>query len=203
WTVIQRRYNGQENFFRTWDEYKRGFGNISAEFWFGNEKIHQLTNQKSYRLRIEMKTWTGLKYAVEYENFRLSDEEDGYRLTVGGFVGRDNFISTTPEPIESDSSSVFENNHNNQKFSTKDRDNDGRKYDNCAVHYQGAWWFNACFKSHLNGIYKHYKKSFKKQTKMLYMNEFDDIFNRDGLIWDGIDEHISLKETIMMIRSND
>ena len=26
WTVIQRRFNGKEDFNRTWDEYRDGFG---------------------------------------------------------------------------------------------------------------------------------------------------------------------------------
>ena len=43
WIVFQRRRNGQENFDRTWEEYKIGFGNLKWEFWLGNEKIHCLT----------------------------------------------------------------------------------------------------------------------------------------------------------------
>ncbi len=48
WTVIQRRSNGSVDFYRGWDEYKNGFGDLRTEFWLGNEKIHQLTNQGQY-----------------------------------------------------------------------------------------------------------------------------------------------------------
>lgn len=43
WTVIQRRNNfePQEHFNRTWNEFKHGFGNLTRDFWFGNEFIHK------------------------------------------------------------------------------------------------------------------------------------------------------------------
>ncbi|OXA37475.1 Fibrinogen C domain-containing protein 1 [Folsomia candida] len=43
--------------------------------------------------------------------------------------------------------------HLGNKFSTFDRDNDNTNH-NCAERYMGAWWFNNCFLSHLNGEYK-------------------------------------------------
>ena len=44
--------------------------------------------------------------------------------------------------------------HKDMPFSTKDADHDNEhKNDGCAVQYHGAWWFNACQRSHLNGRY--------------------------------------------------
>ena len=66
---------------------------------------------------------------------------DTHRLHVHGYHGN-----------AGDSMTLGEN-HDNQPFSTHDRDHDSRFYDNCAEHYHGAWWFKSCFQSHLNGRY--------------------------------------------------
>ncbi|KAI4816488.1 hypothetical protein KUCAC02_008814 [Chaenocephalus aceratus] len=40
-----RRTDGSVNFFRNWETYKQGFGNIDGEHWLGLENIYWLTNQ--------------------------------------------------------------------------------------------------------------------------------------------------------------
>ena len=69
-------------------------------------------------------------------------------------------------------------------FSTFDNDNDGDDDGSCAKSYHGAWWFNSCHNSNLNGKY-------------VYGNHSS---NGEGVEWDTFHHHISLKSTIMMIR---
>lgn len=35
--VFQRRMNGKTDFFRSWNDYSKGFGNLSEEFWLGKD----------------------------------------------------------------------------------------------------------------------------------------------------------------------
>lgn len=50
WTVIQRRTDGSVDFYRDWNDYKAGFGDVEGEFWLGNDHIYQLTNQGEFQL---------------------------------------------------------------------------------------------------------------------------------------------------------
>ena len=138
WTVIQNRFDGSVDFYRSWTDYKEGFGDASGEYWFGNDAIHQLTSRSSYRLKVVLKNTDNVTAYAIYDTFQISDESDGYRLTVGDYHGD-----------AGDSLSQ----HNGQMFSTLDRDNDGHTDLACAVRYTGAWWFYNCLYSDLNGPY--------------------------------------------------
>jgi len=144
WTVIQRRLNGQTNFYRGWSSYKEGFGNPQREFWLGNENIYLLTYQGEYpkgsELRIDMEDWADKKYLAKYTKFLLDNEEEKYKLHVSGFTG-DAGDSLTG--------------HDGHMFSTYDEDNDVAG-GNCATTYHGAWWYTSCHSSNLNGEYRWY-----------------------------------------------
>ena len=89
WAVIQRRLDGSVDFYRRWEDYKRGFGDLRGEFWLGLEKISRLTNQKRQKLRIELEDFTGYSCYAEYDNFTVNGENDGYRLASLGFYRGD------------------------------------------------------------------------------------------------------------------
>ncbi|XP_062595442.1 techylectin-5B-like, partial [Saccostrea cucullata] len=36
WTVINKRMDGSVEFYRSWNSYKKGFGNVDGEYWIGN-----------------------------------------------------------------------------------------------------------------------------------------------------------------------
>ncbi|KAL9972069.1 hypothetical protein ACROYT_G018308 [Oculina patagonica] len=136
WTVFHKRFSGFVGFFRGWDEYKNGFGDLRGEFWLGNEKIHQLTEIPS-QLRVEINTTSsGNKYA-KYSNFTVTNEASNYTLFVGFYSG------SATDKLKY---------YNGMSFSTKDRDND-KTSSNCAINNRGAWWYNSCGDSLLNGNY--------------------------------------------------
>lgn len=47
WIVFQKRTNGVVDFYRNWAAYKKGFGDMSSEFWIGLEKIHSVSIEQS------------------------------------------------------------------------------------------------------------------------------------------------------------
>lgn len=90
WTyqVFQRRVDGSVDFYRDWDSYKEGFGNLSSEFWLGNEQLHYLTKQNRYEIRIDVVNRDGAPYYAKFDNFRTNDETDNYRLSqLGTYSG--------------------------------------------------------------------------------------------------------------------
>lgn len=88
WIVIQNRYDGLTDFFRTWNEYKQGFGNIAGEFWMGLDKIYELTSSKLHELMIVMEDFNDVRKVAKYSAFAISDESSFYSLNIlGSFSG--------------------------------------------------------------------------------------------------------------------
>ena len=142
--MFQRRRDGSENFKRGWTDYEKGFGNVKGEHWLGLKKISCLTSVGvKTKLQIDLADFAGhCKYAC-YDYFHVGTPSTNYRLTIGGYQNWG--IGTAGDSMTS-------HNLNGMPFSTHDRDND--KYSgNCAVAWQGAWWYNACTNSNLNGLY--------------------------------------------------
>nr|XP_022919878.1 fibroleukin-like [Onthophagus taurus] len=174
WLVIQKRFSTihQENFNRSWDDYKHGFGNEIAEFWIGNDFLHQLSHLNNLTLRIELINFNGILVWAEYDTFKVANEDDNYRLIISGYNG-----------TASDSFSS----HNNSKFSTFDMKNDDAPICcPCALSYGSGWWFNSCFEANLNGIY----------YKTPITNEY-----YKGIIWEYWLGNYSLQKTKMMVKS--
>ncbi|XP_052093894.1 ficolin-2-like [Mytilus californianus] len=137
WTVFQRRTNGYVGFYRDWEAYKEGFGNVKGDFWLGNEYLSKLTQQGYYKLWIDMWDFSyNRRYAI-YNTFVVKNEQSGYKLEVAKYTGN-----------AGDSLSK----HNGNKFSTWDRDNDTYSK-NCAELFKGGWWYTNCHRSNLNGRY--------------------------------------------------
>ena len=169
WLVIQRRMDGSVDFYRGWSDYRQGFGDTSDEFWIGLETMHSLTQSRTYKLRIDLEDFEGNTRYAEYSTFAISDEAHGYTLSIGTYSGTAGDALTY---------------HKNQPFLTKDHRGTGHSA-RCPVKYKGAWWYNNCHDSNLNGPYL-------RGNHTSYANGVN------WAQWKGY--HHSLKTTIMMIQ---
>ncbi|XP_076071411.1 fibrinogen C domain-containing protein 1-like [Mytilus galloprovincialis] len=173
WTVFQYRSGGLVSFHtKLWKDYKNGFGEVSGEHWLGNDRVHQLTRLGNNVLRIYLEDWEGNSHYAVFNIFSLGDEVSNYSLSYGSYSGNaGNSLA------------------NNMKYTTADRQNDGRqKGKNCAFnHYGGPWWYPTdCGYSDLNGE---------------YVNGGKGLSAGKGVIWNGWRGFsYSMKVTKMMIR---
>ncbi|XP_012733467.2 angiopoietin-2a [Fundulus heteroclitus] len=174
WTVLQKRFEGRVDFHRTWQEYKKGFGEPAGEYWLGNEFVSTLTNQQTYKLRIQLSDWEGNAAFSQYDQFSLDGEAQNYRIHLKGYSGTAGKISSIGQP--------------GSDFSTKDADND-KCVCKCSQLTTGGWWFDACGPSNLNGMYYQNGQN---------SNRFNGI---KWYYWKG--SGYSLKSTTMMIRPTD
>ncbi|XP_043072301.1 fibrinogen-like protein A isoform X1 [Drosophila grimshawi] len=170
WTVIQRRVDGTVDFNRSWDEYRTGFGDLDGNFFVGLEKLYRMTIFQPHELFVYLQNFDNeIRYA-HYSSFSIGSEDDAYKLKdLGEFAG--------------DAGDALKMNLN-MKFTTFDRDNDKRGFDNCSIERQGGWWFNQCARSNLNGRY--------------FERELD---KWEGIWWWNWQETRTLQSVQMLIRS--
>ncbi|XP_060657384.1 angiopoietin-related protein 7-like [Drosophila nasuta] len=135
WIVIQQRVGGNEDFNRDWATYRKGFGAMDSDFFLGLEKIHRITSLQRFKLYIHLVARNGSTYNARYDDFKISDEDHGYALSLGKFSGT----------INEDAMRY----HENIKFTTFDRDND-KDDGNCAVYFKSGWWYKNCYNCNLN-----------------------------------------------------
>ncbi|XP_052802870.1 microfibril-associated glycoprotein 4-like [Mya arenaria] len=134
WTVFQRRVSDTD-FYRTWKEYKNGFGDLE-NFWLGNEYLWALINSAHYGLRVDLTAPGGETAYAQYSNFKIGPESESYLLHVNGYSGTAGDSLSGPR-------------HDGYVFCTKDRDATSM----CTSMYRGAWWYDSCHVSNLNGDY--------------------------------------------------
>ncbi|XP_033726185.1 angiopoietin-related protein 7-like [Pecten maximus] len=146
--VIQNRQSKEVDFYRNWDQYKHGFGDLLGNFWLGNTHIHTLTETPCV-LRVEVESLNGTFGFAEYSTFQVSSEISGYKLSVNGYSGN---ISDAMRK------------NNGQKFSTAGRDNDILDNHNCAEQRRGPWWHRMCTHANLNGIYEYDSSNLKQSV---------------------------------------
>ena len=87
WTVFQRRLDGSVDFYRGWQDYKHGFGNLSGEYWLGLDKIHRLTNISQTELRIDMEDTSGNTAYAHYDFITVGSEDNKYQLNIAAYDG--------------------------------------------------------------------------------------------------------------------
>ncbi|XP_076063337.1 uncharacterized protein LOC143038214 [Oratosquilla oratoria] len=75
WTVIQRRDDlpPYQDFYRTYIEYERGFGDLQGEHWLGLENIHHLTSHSLQELRIDLSDFDNVTRWAKYGFFHVRD----------------------------------------------------------------------------------------------------------------------------------
>ena len=179
WTVIQNRQSGDIEFNRTWQDYVDGFGSTSGNYWLGLRNIRDIVSLtgSTFELYIDMQSFhpTDVNRFARYKSFSIGGEETNYVLRIGMLDQR----STAGDSLSY---------HNNQQFSTPDRDNDSAPRTHCAKVFRAGWWFNNCHDSLLNGRW--YAGGLLAQLDL-----------PDGIIWETwAGDRESLKTTVMAVR---
>ncbi|XP_039963199.1 fibrinogen-like protein 1 [Bactrocera tryoni] len=168
WLVIQQRDFDDPpiDFNRTWADYRAGFGVIDGSYWLGLEKIWAITHSMLHELAILLLDFDNNFRWYRYDAFSIADEEQNYTLNLLGQNG-----GSAGNSLEESKG---------QKFSTYDRDNEGK----CAEKMQAGWWYKDCEVGNLNS-------PFSKQMTANY----------EGVMWPTLYRDKPLSTVKMMVRA--
>ncbi|XP_046330988.2 angiopoietin-2-like [Haliotis rufescens] len=142
-TYVQKQSLGID-FYRTWQEYRDGFGTPGGDFWLGLEKMKAISDKTPGRLIINMlykkgqPTWG----QIICHSFKLTDELDGFRLNFSHTAASKNPINDVITDLRG------------ARFSTKDRDHDEDPAGSCSQKHHSGWWFRSCTLCNPNGQLK-------------------------------------------------
>lgn len=151
WTVFQNRFNGNINFYRSFEDYEDGFGDIFEEFWLGLKYVEEISLQGPTQLRLDLTSANGSSWSETYSDFHLTPSPDYHIHLRHGVDGPEN-------------SKFRMMVYNGFSFTTLDHDSDlDRQTDldhieelNCGKLNHGGWWYGFCSDNHfanLNGEY--------------------------------------------------
>ncbi|KAK6169563.1 hypothetical protein SNE40_020596 [Patella caerulea] len=133
-----------EDFDRTMDEYKNGFGLVSGNRWVGLERIYELFSLPSPRFTLHVfavrSDSSSCKTFIHYP--KLGDASTGYSIDYNFWQHRTK-LGGCGNPFGP---------KNQNRFSTFDQNNTGSN--RCAARFGGGWWFDTtvdCTKSFLTG----------------------------------------------------
>lgn len=80
--------DGFVDFYRNWNMYKLGFGDVNGEHWLGNDKLALLLRQsKQNELRVDLESFSNERAYATYSSFNVGDESTLYQLSVSGYSG--------------------------------------------------------------------------------------------------------------------
>ena len=51
---FNKKVDDSPSFHRSWKDFKTRFGSNDSNYWYGNEKLHQLTKDGGYKLRTDL-----------------------------------------------------------------------------------------------------------------------------------------------------
>jgi len=112
---------------------------LVSEFWLGLKALSSITSRGTWELMVELEDFKNKSYIAMYHRFKV-ESSPLYRLSISGY---DSLASSITDSLTT--------HHNGQAFTTSDRDNDIAPNGNCAVLHRGAWWYEKCHSSNLNG----------------------------------------------------